>query len=137
VTVRATDKGNEIRNVKISMEFYKELLRLKNKSSSDKVFDISEDGIQRMMNYLVKEMKLENRNIVFHSFRKAGVSFSFRISNDILQAKKAAGHSSLNNTMLYLGEQNYGLLGAVSSKGKINDNLYKNVSHEELVTAIS
>src|SRR5690606_8192613 len=113
------------------------LLQIKKKSVSNKVFDISENSIQEMMNYLKEQMDFEDkRNIVFHSIRKCGVTFQYRISNDILQAKKAAGHSSLANTQIYVGETDYGVLGVISSKGKLDDELYKKVSHQELLSAI-
>ncbi|TCJ00418.1 tyrosine-type recombinase/integrase [Cytobacillus praedii] len=138
VEIKAVDKGNEERNLKISKEFYQELLQLKEESKTDKVFDISETSIQDMMDYLKSKMKIEEkRRICFHSVRKCGVSFQYRISGlDIMQAKKAAGHSNLNTTQIYVGETDYGILGAVSSRGQIDDALFEKVSHEELLEGI-
>lgn len=99
IEIKAIDKGNEERNLRISKEFYDALLQIKSESKDGKVFNISETSIQDMMNYLKSQMQFEDkRNVVFHSIRKCGVTFQFRLSNDIMQAKKAAGHSNLNNT---------------------------------------
>ncbi|MCM3109943.1 tyrosine-type recombinase/integrase [Lederbergia lenta] len=137
VEIKAIDKGNEERNLRISREFYNELLQLKSESKTGKVFDISETSIQTMMNKLNKWMNFEEkRNIVFHSIRKAGVTFQFRLTNDIFQAKKASGHKNMENLMIYIGEREYGVLGAVSSSGKIDNELYKNVSYEKLIKGI-
>ncbi|WP_170211253.1 tyrosine-type recombinase/integrase [Robertmurraya siralis] len=139
VEIRAIDKGNEERNLRISREFYEELQQLKNESSTNKVFNISETSIQEMMNYLNKKMNFEKkRNIVFHSIRKCGVTFQYRISGgDLLHARKASGHKSLANLQLYLGETDLNVLGAVSStKNKLDDELFMKVSHEELIEGI-
>lgn len=137
IEIKAIDKGNEERNLRISKEFYDELLQIKADSNDGKVFNISETSIQDMMNYLKSKMQFEDkRNVVFHSIRKCGVTFQFRLSNDIMQAKKAAGHSSLNNTQIYIGEADYGILDAVSSSGKLDNELFKKVTHEELLKGI-
>ncbi len=138
VEIRAVDKGNEERNLRISKEFYEELVQIKNESGTNKVFDISDTSIQSMMNYIKRQLKFEDkRNVVFHSFRKAGVTFQYRLTNDLLQAKKASGHKNMENLLIYIGERDLGVLGAVSSKGDIDDQLFKKVSHEELLKGIS
>lgn len=137
VIVNAIDKGNKHFRPKISKEFYNQLLEIKDKDE-EKVFNITSDSIQQMMNYLVKEMGFpKERNIKFHSIRKGGITYQYRVSGgDILQAKKAANHSSIATTELYLSEQDYGIVGAVSSKGKIDDTLFEKVTHEELLEGI-
>ncbi|QJI52361.1 site-specific integrase [Psychrobacillus phage Perkons] len=144
VEIKAIDKGNEEQNKKISKKFYEELLELKDEPSlanenfdDDAVFKLSNGAIQSMMDYLNKEMKFDKkRNIVFHSLRKAGVTFQFRLTNDIMEAKKAAGHANLANTQLYIGDRDYGVLGAISSDVCMDSNLYREISHEELIKVI-
>ena len=49
---------------------------------------------------------------------------------------KAAGHSNPIVTMRYLDLRDYGITGAVSFGNKIDEELYKKVTHEELIKAI-
>lgn len=136
VIVHAIDKGNKKFNSKISKEFYNELLNIK-KYGENKVFPISSESVNDMMKRLRIKMNIPSeRNIVFHSIRKAGVTFQYRITGDILQAKKAANHSNIQTTMRYIGENEYGVIGAVSFGNKIDEELYTKVTHEQLVEAI-
>lgn len=136
VVVRAIDKGNKEFRPLISKDFYNQLLSIK-EDNSEYVFNITTNGIQNMMDKLNEWMGFPSeRNIVFHSFRKAGVTFQYRVTGDILQAKKAANHSSITTTELYVEEEKYGLLGAVSSTGSIDEDLYKKVELCDLISAI-
>jgi integrase len=136
VMVTVVDKGNKDFRQLISKDFYKELLTIKN--GSDKVFNLSSDALNDMMHRLKEKMNIPSeRNIVFHSVRKSGVTFRYRITGDILEAKRAANHSSISTTQIYLESEDYGALGAVSSKGKIDVNLYRKVDKETLIEAIS
>jgi integrase len=136
VQVKMIGKGNKDFRPSISKEFYNNLLSIKSEES-DSVFPISKDAITDMMERYREYFNIpKERRIVFHSIRKAGAMFQYRISgNDIMQAKKALNHSSVTTTQVYLDDTDYGLLGAVSSAN--NDmELYKKVSHEELIKAL-
>ena len=136
VIVHAIDKGNKEFRQKISKEFYNDLLSIK-KEGEERVFPISVDSIDNMVCRLKKIMNIpEERNITFHSIRKAGVTFQYRITGDLTQAMKAAGHSNPIVTMRYLDLRDYGVTGAVSFGNKIDEELYKKVSYEELIKAI-
>jgi integrase len=136
VLVKNIGKGNKEFRQLISKDFYKELLTLK-EDGVDKVFQIGDRTVDRMMASLKEKMQIpEDRHISFHSIRKSGVTFRFRLTQDILEAKRAANHSNINTTMLYLQEEDYGALGAVSSAGKLDMNLYKEVENYVLVKAI-
>jgi integrase len=136
VIVNAVDKGNKEFRQKISKEFYNELLSIK-KEGEERVFPISVDSVNNMVSRLRKLMNIpEERNITFHSIRKAGVTFQYRITGDITQAMRAAGHANPIVTMRYLDMRDYGVTGAVSFGNKIDEELYKKVSHEELLKAI-
>ncbi|MDT0160392.1 site-specific integrase [Bacillus sp. AG4(2022)] len=135
VIVKGIDKGNKDFRESISKDFYRELLTIK--GESDRVFEIGIDAVDKMFKRLVKKMNIpEERNIVFHSIKKAGVQFRYRVTGDILEAQRAAKHSRLDTTRIYLEEEDYGALGAVSSNGKVNMDGYKEVSHEILLAAI-
>jgi integrase len=135
VIVNAIDKGNKSFRKQISKEFYEELTTLR-KTDDVRVFPISKDAVDEMIPRLRKLMNLsEERGIVFHSIRKAGVTFQYRLTNDLLQAQKAAGHSNISTTMLYIQEEDYSLTGAISSKN-VDETLFEKVTHEELITAL-
>lgn len=137
VLVKAVDKGNKDYRPKIEKWVYKELLKVK-EEGCERVFETSTGSVQRMMDKLKKEFKIpKERNIVFHSIRKAGVTFQYRLTGDILQAKKAANHSSLNTTMMYVEDEDFGIVGAVSSLGRVDTELYNKVDLETLQRAIS
>ncbi|MGG2091305.1 site-specific integrase [Bacillus sp. S13(2024)] len=136
ILVRAVDKGNKDFRPKIANWFYQELLSLK-KNDNGYVFDLTVDNIKGMMKRVREKMNFpKERNIVFHSIRKAGVHFQYRVTGDILQAKKAANHSNINVTMDYVEEEDYGVIGAVSTSGGIDINIIKEISHEDLLKVI-
>ncbi|MBL4951038.1 site-specific integrase [Neobacillus sp. YIM B02564] len=135
--VKGIDKGNSEFRQLISKEFYNELLTIK-KENSQYVFNISSDSLDNMMIRYRKAFNIpKERRIVWHSIRKTGVTFRFRLTNDIMEAKRAAGHKSITTTQIYIEDQDYGQIGAVSSAGKIDMELYKNVDLKTLVEAIS
>jgi integrase len=135
VIINITAKGNKEFRPVISKEFYNELLSIK--GDSKRVFPVSKNAVSDLMIKLRKEMNIsKKRNCTFHSIRKAGVSFNYRITNDILQAKKAANHSNINTTLIYLQEEDYGATGVVSRNKDVKEDLFETVSHEELINAI-
>lgn len=137
VEVRGIDKGNKEFRSLISKDFYNELLTIKS-DKNDNVFNISVDAINSLMTRYRRDFNIpEDRMIVWHSIRKSGVTFRYRLTNDLLEAKRAANHSSITTTQIYLQEEDYGQIGAVSSAGKLNENLYKEVDHETLLKAIA
>jgi integrase len=136
VIVQGIDKGNNDFRQLISKEFYNNLLVIKNEKSPY-VFNISTDAIDGMMRRYREFFNVpKDRKLVWHSIRKTGVTFRFRVTNDILEAKRAANHKSITTTQIYLMEEDYGQIGAVSSAGKLNENLYKEVNRETLIKAI-
>ena len=135
--IKAIDKGNESQNRIISKELYNNLMELRNESSTEYVFDISEKAIQDMMDYLREQMNIhELRKIVFHSFRKAGVTFQYKKTGDVFKAQKAAGHKNINTTQLYVTTDENTIRGGISSDIGINDNSYTQLSHEQLLEVI-
>lgn len=136
VMVKGIDKGNNEFRQLISKDFYNELLKIKDENSN-KVFNISSDAINGMMNRYRKFFNIpKERRIVWHSIRKSGVTFRYRVTSDIFEAKRAAGHKNITTTQIYVQEEDYGALGAVSSAGKLDADLYKKVDHETLIKAI-
>jgi hypothetical protein len=53
-----------------------------------------------------------------------------------MEAKRAAGHSNITTTQIYVKGEDYGMIGAVSSAGKIDKEIYKKVDYDVLLEAI-
>jgi integrase len=138
VEVKGIDKGNSEFRQLISKEFYNELLTIKDEKS-DYIFNISSDSIDSMMGRYRKAFNVpKERRLVWHSIRKSGVTFRYRISGgDIMEAKRAAGHKSITTTQIYIESEDYGQIGAVSSAGKLDLELFRKVDQETLIKAIS
>jgi integrase len=138
VLVKVVDKGNKEKRTKISKDFYEKLLSIKGEGK--KVFDIDNRSITRMWSRMKEDPQMSfmiERNIVFHSIRKSGVSFRFRVTGgDIMEAKRAANHSNLNTTQRYVNTEDYGIIGAVSGNTENDLKLIDEVSHEELLDTI-
>lgn len=134
--VKGIDKGNSEFRQLISKEFYNELLTIKD-GKSPYVFNISVDSIDSMMGRYRKAFNVpRERRLVWHSIRKSGIMFRFRLTNDILEAKRAANHKSIVTTQIYLESEDYGQIGAVSSSGKIDMELYKKTDLQTLIESI-
>ena len=132
-------KGGKRHRKGISENFYNTLVEnLKGKRTrEDLIFDISKKGVDRLMKRLREQMKFEeDRNIVFHSIRKAGITHHYHITNDPLAAMKAGNHSSFDTTKKYTQEHDYGAIGAVSMADSVDVNILDSLSKEELLRVI-
>jgi integrase len=138
VVVNGIGKGNKEFRKSISKDFYEEILTLK-EDGVYQVFQLTDKNIDDMMRRLREKMNIDpNRGIVYHSIRKTGSVFVYRIcGNDIMKAKEILNHSNVNTTQLYLKSTEYTqAIGGVSSAKNINHNAYKEVDHETLLKAI-
>lgn len=137
VLIKWVDKGNKDFRQLISHEFYKDLLNIRVRGQKE-VFKIGKNATDDLMKRMRDKMNIPSeRRIVWHSIRKTGVTFRYRLTGDILEAMKAAGHSRPDTTMKYLQNENYGAIGAVSSSLTTQENLYEQVDNETLLKAIS
>jgi integrase len=138
VKFNTIDKGNKKLKADIGIEFYRLLETLKVEGEK-KVFPLDERTISRMWTRMKKdpEMKfIEDRNLVFHSVRKAGATFKYRENNDIFAAQKALNHSNLNNLLRYVDAGAYNSRGAVSSLEACGLDIIEEVDHKTLIDTI-
>jgi integrase len=138
VKFNTIDKGNKELKADIGIEFYRLLETLKT-DSEELVFPLDERTITRMWSRMKEdpEMKfIEDRNIKFHSIRKAGATFKYREHNDIFAAQKALNHSNLNNLLRYIDAGAYNSRGAVSSLESCGLDIIEEVDHKTLLEAI-
>lgn len=135
VKFKAIDKGNKTHRRTIGIEFYNELLCIKD--DNEHVFNISTKTVNVMMVKFVKQLPEKgDRRLVFHSIRKASANYCYSLHGDILQVQELLGHESLATTQIYLKKQDFGAIGAESLKSKVGSELYKTASHDELIAAI-
>lgn len=115
----------------INKAFYNELLKIK--TNSENVFDINVRSIDVMMPRLIKKLNLNtDRKLAFHSIRKTGVTFIFRLTGDLKAAQKAANHKKASLTIeTYVEEQDYGIQGAISMKYVNNQDILNNLTFEQ------
>lgn len=134
VTYKA--KGNVTMVKEISKEFYQELRSLPT-AIGEKVFPFHNTTIQRMMDNVRKEFRfLDNRKIVYHSFRKTAGTFVYNHTGDINAARLFLGHANINTTQIYLKQREYGHVDAVSLENKADKDFYKTLTHEQLIEVI-
>lgn len=127
-------KGNKKFLDKISLELYYELLELKN-GEKEKVFSISYRTVAKMMERANAHLKLD-RNYTFHSFKKTAVSSVYFNTGSITEAMKKGRHKNLNTTRRYIEDRDYGVTGVISLGNRLDTELYKKVSHEQLLETI-
>lgn len=132
VYIKGLDKGDKEYRHRIKKEFFNELLTLK-VDGIDKVFNVSKSTIDEMIPRLIKLMNIPpERNIVFHSIRKAGITFQYRVTGDIKAAQKAANHSDPSLTLkTYVESIDYGNYGAYSSQNDVDEDILDNLSLEQ------
>lgn len=131
-------KGNDHYLDKIDLDFYNELLTLKNES--DKLFSMSSRTMERVIEDLNKvfgNLNEEGKGLYsFHSIKKTCVTMVYRRTGCILQAQKKARHKSIETTRRYLRVEDIEITGMISIMKKSDDNLYKEASQESLLRAI-
>lgn len=136
VLIKGMGKGNKKYTEVISKDFYNELLTLKTEKNK-KVFTLSRKNIHDMMARLKKQLRHDDRNYTFHSFKKTAVTNTYKITGSITDAQRKGKHTRLETTQLYLEEEELKMTGYYSLEGKINHNLYKEVPYEVLIQALS
>lgn len=130
-------KGNKDWEKEISLDFYQELLQLKDTGKDkEKVFNITYSFIAKVMKESIKDLKLDDKDYSFHSFRKLAATNMHELTNDILGVKEFLNHSNLNTTQRYVKTKKYGMTGVYSLGDSIDKDLYKNVDKDLLLEAI-
>lgn len=135
VKVHVIGKGNKDYNAIISIEVFDEMKKALYKENEERIFNLTSDKINNMMARYRKYFNIpKERNVVFHSIRKAGAYFKYVESGyDILVAQKALGHSNVKTTMDYLNIDDQLVLGGWSVSKDVDQEAYKKLSHEELL----
>lgn len=137
VLIKGWGKGDKQYLDKIDYKVYKTIMKATTAvKDEDKIFaPLSPKNITDMMTKFKVRFGYTNRNYSFHSFKKTAVTHAYRVTGDILEAQRKGRHSSLDTTRKYLKAEEYGITGVFSLTG-FDDEAYKKVDHETLVSAI-
>jgi len=137
VRIKGYGKGNKEYSDKIGLHVYEAIMRsTRAVKNSDKVFDpLNRKNITDMMERIKIKLGYQDRNYSFHSFKKTAVTHAYRVTGDIMEAKRKGRHASLATTQRYLKEEDYGVTGAFSLQSH-DDDLYKKVENDLLIEAI-
>lgn len=135
VIVKGYGKGGKPWIEKISYKVYSSLLNMRQGNESKVFSPLSEKNVTDMMNRIKGKLGYTDRAYSFHSFKKTAVTFTYRLTGDILEAMKKGKHSNMETTRIYLQEEDYGMTG-MFSLGDHDSDLYKKITHEELLMAL-
>lgn len=135
--LKALDKGNKWDYKKISDELYSELIKLKD-TNDKKIFSLTNKTINRMFNYIRDNMDFGERNIVFHSFKKASINEVALLTNYDLKAMQQQGnHASIVTTLNdYMKDKSLEDLIVVDINYEVPINKLDDLSKEELLNII-
>ncbi|PYE51622.1 site-specific integrase [Paenibacillus barcinonensis] len=137
--VTTIGKGNKRHTMPISVDLYNELLKIKDqkyyhKYKDNKIFHLSNNTIQTMMNKLKEKMNISSdRNVKFHSFRNVAASFG-----TLEEAKKHLNHSNISTTETYYRHINEDYSNSISLRieDKIDDSVLEQLTKQELIDLI-
>ena len=132
-------KGNKLSHKKISDDLYNTLMEFKAETGRDKIFQLTEKTVQKMMNYIRENMDFGDRKIVFHSFKKASINEVNIITGGDLKAMQQHGdHSNVSTTLNdYLARKNLEDLVAVDINTKIPLEAFEELSKGDLINLIN
>lgn len=137
--IKTLGKGNKWDYKKISNELYNELMKLKNMvGEREKIFTITDKTLRRMMNYIRENIDFGDRNISFHSIRKASINEVAIITNNDLKAIQQQGnHATITTTLNdYIAKKSLDDLVIVDINTHIPVEKFDEMSKEELVSLI-
>jgi site-specific recombinase XerD len=119
---------------KIGKELYDELMNLN--PESDKVFSISYRSLSRAFERANEHFG--NRLIKYspHSIKHLALHLEYMYTRDILAVQRKGNHKNLTTTQRYLGVVNTIIDGAYTRRLNTKEDLFKEVSHQELLSAI-
>jgi integrase len=136
--VKTLGKGNKWDYKKISNELYDELMKQKDLIGGDKIFQLTKKTVNKMMDYIRSNMDFGDRNIVFHSFKKASINeVNVITGGDIKAMQRQGNHASATTTLNdYLANKELDDLVVVDTNKHIPVEKFDELSHEELLSLI-
>lgn len=136
--LKTIGKGNKLSHKKLSKDLCLALEAHKVNSKGEKIFELTKTTVNKMMNYIRENMDFGDRNIVFHSLKKASVNEVNIISGGDIKAMQAHGdHADAKTTLNdYLAKKNMEELVMVDTNTIIPVEKFDEMSKEEVVNLI-
>lgn len=132
-------KGNKWSHKKLTDDLYNTLMDFKNRCDGrEKIFQLTDKTVQKMMNFIRENMNFGDRNIVFHSFKKASIDEVNIITGGDLKAMQQHGdHSNVSTTLQdYLAKKKIEDLVAVDVNTKIPLEAFESLTREDMLELI-
>jgi site-specific recombinase XerD len=128
-------KGNEWSYKKLTDDLYNALMEFKDETGREDIFQLTDRTVQKMMNKIRENFDFGDRNIVFHSFKKASLNEVNIITGGDLKAIQAHGDHKDVSTSLnsYIENKKKEDLIAVDINVKLPLDAFGKLSHEEMV----
>lgn len=136
--LKALDKGNKWDYKKISDDLYDELMKQKELIRGEKIFQLTNKSINKMMNYIRDNMDFGERNITFHSFKKSSIKEVALLTNYDLKAMQRHGnHSNVMTTLNdYMEEKSLDDLVVVDTNHRVPVEEFDKLTRDELLDLI-
>lgn len=136
--LKVLGKGNKWSYKKLSNDLYQTLMTHKESSKGEKIFELTHKTVNKMMNYIRENMDFGDRNIVFHSIKKASINEVNILSGGDIKAMQAQGdHADASTTMNdYLAKKKIEELIVVDTYKHIPLEKFDDMSQEELIALI-
>jgi site-specific recombinase XerD len=136
--MKVLGKGNKWSHKKLTTELYDELMEHKERMSGEKIFELTDKTVSKMMNYIRENMDFGDRKIVFHSLKKASLNEINIITGGDLKAIQAHGdHADIRTTLNdYLDKKKIEDLIAVDVNAHVPIEKFDELSKDELVSLL-
>lgn len=133
-------KGKKEYEIPISDELYNEFTQLK-EFGSEYVFPIlssSKGAYKRYERSLKKFGEVVGiKDLSIHNMKSTSLSIGYQMSRDINLCKQLGGHSNIETTMIYIGEEKtYTNQLSYQMSKTLDDSELKEMSHEDLLSFI-
>ena len=137
--IKTLGKGNKWSIKKIDTNLYNELMEYKEIKKGENIFSLSSSAVQRMMDKIKESIDFGDRNITFHSFKKASIEeMGIQTNYDIKAMQKHGDHSDVSTTLnIYLAQKDIESMPTLSTDiSEVDIDLLKRLTREELIDII-
>lgn len=136
--MKVLGKGNKWSHKKLTTDLYDSLMEHKERMGKEKIFELTDKTVNKMMSYIREHMDFGDRKIVFHSLKKASLNEINIITGGDLKAIQAHGdHADIRTTLNdYLDKKKIEDLVAVDVNAHVPVEKFDELSKDELVSLI-
>lgn len=136
--MKTLGKGNKWDYKKISNDLYEELMKQKEAGGGEKIFELTDKTINRMIRFIRDNIDFGDRKITFHSLKKSSINEVALITNYDLKAMQQQGnHASVSTTLNdYMAKKSLEDLVIVDINYKVPVEKFDELSKDELLNLI-